>query len=1158
MDIPNETLLPLSSNDPLLGLLDCYIESFGDNIPEEAYLDVFEQENLKFELFSQTSKYLGEDLFNLNTQDIRQTQTIQNDISTGNNLFNPFRNFGSNVAASFALSSSDFGNTAGSTLDNADIVWQFVDNTLEGAWYKRFDEVFDQKTTCLKIDTGSFEMRFPFGDRGVSGDGLEWSGMGIDNCQRPIYINQNQQDLNEEIDQIYWSQTDILSSVSPMALNQSTLIQNGANANQNIFKADQIQVKPTRLSTEEEFAWLYAFDHTELPISCGRNQIYWPMFRYDDNTRTFPFDIPINQTEDIPLSSVFMTKQMCGSVAGLTPSTSDQMFKRSGLCEQIVEGAWLEGCDVSELAQDIYLSANILDVCENSNFYFGDGFVGLRGSCLSSVNSPILDVGCGIESIDQAEFTGSSEYSFSNIIGNNDVTSNLGENIIRWGITNTTNSGQSSISIEPNTFNNVSFNKFFELGDISFTNTPISNSSSITRVNLDINLTFGDVTQLFSFPIQVDTTVVNSDIILQNADVITLLEPNINLNTFSFFGVQYNLEIEFLESSVENGVSQKNRIFANERTTVTTKLIGRLNTENVSSNLVSYNYRAFEFVRNPDLDYNLIKDGQTITIEATSDAVNIPDQEFNWEMGTDGFDLVTFENSDNGISEIVAKDLLTCSRPVVKSIQGASRQNGFFLVAPTGQDTPFFWEFPDQNLTEAINGYDHDEHCDYLKLNTYSSIVSPKIGDETNQWRHCNCKAVYYSPIGNNIQGIRGFDNTKEYSDIVFADTGIEPFSFATWVGPDGKDYRTSDYFAVFKYSGREPDSGYGIGFWETLSGKSMTLEKGKSYIYRRASFGGCDDNRPPCFVSRGCHCYDPCDDSVCNPTWIKMIQNEDNEWVSTGEISDMILESGQFYEYEKVKQISYNIVKNGQIIERNSPTPSFAINIPFKEALPYWAISPTQGSLNIGLSAFSTTDYLLTTQPEPSEMIIESDSYVNYIRNSCEPFIWRQPLDFTIDLQQPNTWKKLNFNFTNPNLLQKIIGCGPCELVFADTPDSCFLKQNNCNSYIGTVTTTDEDSDMIIRTPSDCNSSTEIFFFAQNDFLLNTEILLSSSVGNTQTSVYVEANSPHMNFLNGAEPLIQVKESSEFLKTKNEIGILKPNLIGVNKVQCFNTFTNN
>jgi hypothetical protein len=931
VDIPSNISLPVSSDNTLFNLFNCYLESFDGDIPLSEYIDVFEKDDTKFDIYLKTHKYLGEDIYTLSSVVLNtDVVTLTKKLTNGQNNYNPFEDIPDGVSYSVPISSSsltDIGATAGTKLSNSDVIWQFVDGVVEGAWLKRSDEEFISETACIRLPRGVTEFKFPYADKGLSGEGVNWTGKGIDNCYVTPYISQEERELSKYIETTYWDDVSELSSMQPIALNQTQLVNTTAQSSKIIEEADRILIRSTKDANDSELAWLFNFDRTELPISCGTNVIYYPLFRLDDPEGGVMFNIFPDQAESKPLSSINIIKSMCGAIAGLTPDDSDQILKQSGQCENPTEGAWLRSCELSS-------------------------------------------------------------------------------------------------------------------------------------IDIDGTTMFTEV--LSCIPV-------------------TCLELSVMEPCLSAIGVE------------------------------------------LSSMEICLSSQGFDI------------------------------------SPTTCFDLSSIELCINSFGfELSSMDICT---PCIDVFSGGNgtRQTGIHMVNRSGDVSNFFWEFDDLDATLAINGYDHDSHCGYLDIDKYSSIINPTVSDEINQWKKCNCKAVNYSPIGNPLGN---YESYREFSDVIYVDSGIEPFSLATWEDLEGNDYKNSDQFAVFNYNGilsgvdgrdMEPDAGYGIGYWETLNGNPLILKKGNSYVYRRASFGGCDDVTAPPFVMNNCHCYDKANDNICRTEWVKMVREDDGSWESTGEVTDMTLDSGSFYQYIKKGSIKYQIYKQGEWYDKFTETPSFSLNIPFEESKPYWASSPNLFGLSVGISAFETDSYLLTTQPKPSEIILTDDIYMQYTSNGCDPIIWNQDLNFSIDLDIPNSWRKIVFSDETPELLRKIIGCGSCELVFPDTPNTCAIRENRCDSFFTSIKAIDEPSDLLLRSPINCDETTQFFYYATEGFSWEQEFTNVTNADDAlDVSLFSTASKPWGNLLNTNDALIRVHEKNEILKTKYELGIFKPELVGLNKIECF------
>jgi len=1370
VDIPSNISLPVSSDNSLFDLFNYYIDSFTDGIPLTEYVDVFKRDELKFDLYLKTNKYLGEDIYTLSSVSLNTDRvTIERQIRNGQNNYNPFEGTPDDISYSTPISSTnlaDSGATAGTNLSNSDVVWQFVDGTVEGAWLKRSDEEFTTSEACIRLPRGVSEFRFPYANRGLSGEGIGWTGKGVSNCSVVPYVSLEERNLAARIDEVYWNDQSALSSVKPISLNQTQLVDSGAQASKIIEEADQIQVKSTRDSEVSDTAWLFDFDRTELPITCGTNVIYYPLFRFGDTGRTFQFNISPDQTESKPLSSIGITKSMCGAIAGTTPETADQILKQSGQCENPTEGAWLSSCELASIDYDCVLTPlsvkkeylplpvmlvdRVDDLPERDTtdvIVLGEGsfsdievpdwatraIVKVRtAGSLPRENGTYIDNTVWVQDIaisevkmeDASDDDGGSippyEYGgvphYTNLVdtGSNNSSDSildstvmevpLIENFIQVRVKH------DILGDDPSSFSQTSqvYLIGFE-GDVAvgidenpwrkaLLPEPIMVTEHTTQGDVfDQTYNFGEgVLSSVEIPSWATRAIVKSrtggrldrrtssydrhlDTIIEVQDITTAevkmksvnADPSLSAMQYEYGGTPHivqvppinssNSDVSVVDSSVmsiplvgdalnvkikhdsmiNSGGANTSQLYflgfeGNGGSTMELDMVSPLKKSLLSSPVLVYN----KVDQIPEADSEEVVDLGDIGIDMdvpkwatraivkarTSGSINTDAATFSSVVQVQGVAVseVKFHDAtnelkytyggqphqsvmgdpdhndslvDSSVMSVPISDTTLTIRPIHETfdrgpswenpfysqttqvyilgfegdtsgidceLEGGecdfncdqrpnndtARQTGLHMVNRSGNMSHFFWEFDDLPADVAINGYDHDEHCNYRKIDSYSSIINPSVSDELNQWKHCNCKAVYYSPIGNTLDN---FESFSDFSDVIYIDSGVEPFSLATWTDPDGNDYRNSDQFGVFKYKGDEPDSGFGIGTWETLKGEPLILKKGNSYVYRRASFGGCTDVTAPPLVVNNCHCYDNCNDNICATEWVKMIKNDSGVWESTGEITDMTMDAGSFYQYIKRGSIKYKVWKNGTEYERSIETPSFSLNILFDNPKPYWASSPNFYGLDVGISAFESDEYLLTTQPNPSEIVLTDDIYVKYTSNGCDPIIWKEDLEFSIDLGIPDSWRKIQFSDESPDLLRKIIGCGSCELVFPDTPNTCNIRENKCDSFFTSIEATDELSDMAIRTPINCGETTQFFYYAKEAFTWTQDFNDVISVNDqSAVSLFSTARSPWSNLFNTDEALVRVREDKEELKTKGNIGVFKPENVGVNKIECF------
>ena len=110
-----------------------------------------------------------------------------------------------------------------------------------------------------------------------------------------------------------------------------------------------------------------------------------------------------------------------------------------------------------------------------------------------------------------------------------------------------------------------------------------------------------------------------------------------------------------------------------------------------------------------------------------------------------------------------------------------------------------------------------------------------------------------------------------------------------------------------------------------------------------------------------------------------------------------------------------------------------------------------------------------------------------------------------------------------DPMIISKIVGCGACELIFSDSPNSCYIKDNRCDSSFTSIKSTNEDSDMILRTSVNCGETTEIYYQAHKPLTWDQQFNVTSllNINNTTSTVYTQATKPWLNILNGITPTV-------------------------------------
>jgi hypothetical protein len=218
-----------------------------------------------------------------------------------------------------------------------------------------------------------------------------------------------------------------------------------------------------------------------------------------------------------------------------------------------------------------------------------------------------------------------------------------------------------------------------------------------------------------------------------------------------------------------------------------------------------------------------------------------------------------------GTQSVPNLDILTNAIPIyatsaVKCAQyiDGPVQLGLSTVIKPNQKISFIWGDEDTPIDNVLKFVQHSETCpygkeehDYYQDQDYRSINPLNI---KNYWKDCNCKSVFYSPIGHNGNN---FTDYNAMCDYIFADPdGVgSDFAINTWTDTRNLDYRKSPQFAFYKLNKDSKDQpvGWGSGNWKTGTDIPFILKRGRRYTYSRSSFRKSfyDVDQSPSFVAK-------------------------------------------------------------------------------------------------------------------------------------------------------------------------------------------------------------------------------------------------------------------------------------------------------------------
>jgi len=242
--------------------------------------------------------------------------------------------------------------TAGSSIEISDTLTIKTKLGIESAWLRK--QVFEETPVTLKANlkqNTKTQFRFPYPGYGLTAEDIEWTGYSYETEPRYFFLNK---DLKNLVNEKYWSTSLNLTSVKPLYINSTTLIDNKAYANTEYTLADKIRVwseppgyNDNSFSGEVKEAWLYRMSKTDISILSGADStIIWPFQRLDvPNLLEYPKYLPstINrQCLPIPVSNLPITY----STASNNISGADVIYKIINYTDKrqaAIECAWLSG-----------------------------------------------------------------------------------------------------------------------------------------------------------------------------------------------------------------------------------------------------------------------------------------------------------------------------------------------------------------------------------------------------------------------------------------------------------------------------------------------------------------------------------------------------------------------------------------------------------------------------------------------------------------------------------------------------------------------------------------------------------------------------------------------------------------------------------------------
>jgi hypothetical protein len=293
------------------------------------------------------------------------------------------------------------------------------------------------------------------------------------------------------------------------------------------------------------------------------------------------------------------------------------------------------------------------------------------------------------------------------------------------------------------------------------------------------------------------------------------------------------------------------------------------------------------------------------------------------------------------------KQALECAwlsgSPVDSTTHRWIAQQGFNALFEAGKATRFLWNGANNTpLSSVFKTLYHSEECPLSNLEEAKRLTPS----------HCTCKQVFYTPKGHPGETFK--DNNSQADCVVkeiidpdqtnpLFSTGIEPFTFSSWIDEKGLKIDETDKFAWYKT--KEVIGGYGDGAWFGNNRRvPLTLETGCTYFYVRAASRTVEaPEEDPSLVV---HYKHDTTKQLGKVKWMQARIDEEGNWISTDSTSDLTLNAGDFLLWEHPEFITNYILSAVDVEAESSNNGNIwsvldriAINSPLNSTVVAWPV---------------------------------------------------------------------------------------------------------------------------------------------------------------------------------------------------------------------------
>jgi len=1113
--ILNSRFVPRAADSLLSKVYQAYITSLTDDPTSND-----EKTKLFNYQVNASEKYMGETVYGLTAirlMDLgKPDYVLETDFSTGNNWFvwpsgSKIINDTSsdNYLETILLNDSNLvgsGATGGSSYKDSDLIFTDKNGYVEGAWLKGPRTYTVSTSTSVNIlpDTVR-EFIYPYVGYNLTTKGLNWVGFSLtDHDYRNYDILSDEQKLNLMLK--YYTEQLPLSTSNSFYLNQSTLVELGALPGDNVLTSDTILKRPhknviTQLSNDNndgptEAAYLYKFQNTDIPISLGLTNIYWPIktFAASDN-----ITITVKDDQCIPsmLENFKISEVMSGAIAGQTFNTSDVIYKLNSRFSDPIEAAWLGSGSINDL--DV-LSDAIPIYDKDSKFcaYYVDGPTQAALNLKISPSESASFIWCDIDTpadkvFKKFDHAPNCEYAKKS----HDYYSD--QNYLNPKQLNQTNHWSSC------TCKALQYSPLGHIGDSPDDYHSISDYLFADPKGLMEN---------FSLKNWEDT---------RGYDAYT--SPQ-----FAHYKIDGEMDkpIGWGDGYWKTGNGKPFILKTGRRYTYIRSSLRKDDTSSLEGDdispfyVVKYAYKKLrgsckQDSKSTENCYDLfilldVSKSQKLSIDDTKDLVSnisktilVGSENKNIQIGVIAFDntptMLSYLTNSHGALEFYVRN-------VISNETSPGYRTDIYQAFVTANDF-LYREYP-ANASAAFNYTDLCKNLDNL-------IVDQKTKSKTLNLPQKNCKKKIL--IISDGEENEDAGAVLDYVNNLKKSKGIEIFGVDIGIRSNNNTLIEDLVNDANKYFNLE-------SFLKEGNGDVVTFAQ-----IIASQINGCV--------------------SVV-PSWKKAIKSESGVWEGVNIKSDMVLRPGDFLIYVHSSEIQYDGESVNSSFTQNGV--SFTINAKLNGwdydlrkfntefigdmygGKPFWGVSDaepnSEKNFNKETNHFSGqisffNGYVPLRQPELSDMIIENGNFLQYFRRSGNSFDWVQPITLSTTLSNYQ-WNKISFDRYTSNLSE-------------------ILKNGKFDFY---GQSTEEPSTMLLESYSNFRMS-RYNYFARNDFTYTQDFYNIDRCENTfvvfNTGSILTPSEPYMNLLNVHYPTIATVSIPKYLIPEKHFGgYLNPLNLGV------------